>query len=195
MSKHHNIPDPNHTEANSTKSLHEKLNIKPPMTDAELLAQPAYVDLQAKLQEAVQKADENWDRMLRMQAEMENLRRRVERDVENAHKYALEKFVNELLPVVDSLERSLISPDNTDNQNLLDGIQLTLKMFYAALEKFGVKPIDPEAQSFNPEWHQAVSTLVDDSQPAGTVVNVLQKGYLLNNRLVRPALVVVTKAS
>ncbi len=158
----------------------------------ELLEHPSYVDLQNKLTEAEEKATQYWDRLLRTQAETENMQRRAQRDVENAHKYALEKFITELLPVIDSLERST-SLHEDHQHSVLEGVNLTLKMLYGVLEKFNIQQIDPLTQPFNPELHQAVSTQVDSTVPPNTVLNVLQKGYLLNNRLVRPALVVVSK--
>ena len=126
---------------------------------------------------------------------MDNMQRRVERDMANAHKYALEKFVLELLPIVDGLERAVAAHEGEDSGSgtLLDGVNLTLKMIYAALAKFGVLPVSPEFQPFNPELHQAVSTQADPKANPNTVLAVLQKGYLLNNRLIRPALVVVAK--
>lgn len=152
-------------------------------------------ELQKQLAAAEEKANQYWERLLRAQAEMDNLQRRVERDIANAHKYALEKFVLELLPIVDTLERAVVShkDDDSSSGSLLDGVSLTLKMFYSGLEKFGVEQVDPMGQPFNPELHQAVSTQVDCDVKPGTVISVLQKGYLLNNRLVRPALVVVSK--
>lgn len=154
-------------------------------------------ELQIQLTAAEEKANQYWERLLRLQAEMDNLQRRVERDVANAHKYALEKFVLELLPIVDTLERAVTTHKDDESGSgsgsLLDGVSLTLKMFYTGLEKFGVEQVDPIGQPFNPELHQAVSTQVDCDTKPGTVISVLQKGYLLNNRLVRPALVVVSK--
>lgn len=161
----------------------------------EMLNPIPYAELQKQLTAAEEKVSQHWERLLRQQAEMDNLQRRVERDVANAHKYALEKFVLELLPIVDSLERAVTTHSNEESGagSLLDGVNLTLKMFYAALEKFGVQQVDPITQSFNPELHQAVSTQVDCDAKPGSVISVLQKGYLLNSRLVRPALVIVAK--
>jgi molecular chaperone GrpE len=161
---------------------------------AELLEHPSYVELQNKLTEAEEKASQSWDRMLRMQAETENMQRRMERDIANAHKYGLEKFVNELLPIIDNLERAT-SLGAEESSGVIEGIGLTLQMLYTMLKKFGIEQVDPISQPFNPELHQAVSTQVDTKVPSGTVLNVLQKGYLLNNRLIRPALVVVSKES
>jgi molecular chaperone GrpE len=136
------------------------------------------------------------DEALRTQAEMQNLRRRVERDVENAHKYALEKFVGELLPVVDNLERAIQTMDdnNGDTKALSEGIELTLKSFQDVLARFKVEAVDPRGEVFNPEFHQAVSMLEMPDQAPNTVADVFQKGYILNGRLVRPAMVVVAKA-
>jgi len=163
----------------------------------ELLTHPSYEELLQKLDETEQKMNEYWERILRMQAEAENISRRNQRDVENAHKYALEKFVNELLPIVDSLELCASSvPKEMQKaaKSVVDGVELTLKMFYAAMEKFGVKQVNPVNESFNPECQQAISMQADPKVAPGTVISVLQKGYTLNNRLVRPALVVVSKA-
>jgi molecular chaperone GrpE len=162
--------------------------------DEDLLEHPSYLELQSKLTEAETKADQYRDRMLRMQAETDNIQRRVQRDVESAHKYGLEKFALELLPVIDSLERAVTLPEEHQH-SALEGVDLTLKMFQAALEKFGIQQVDPVNQLFNPELHQAVSAQVDSSVEPNTVLNVLQKGYLLNNRLIRPALVIVSKAN
>jgi molecular chaperone GrpE len=184
-------------KSGSTASLHQTFSDENPEAvaaqDMGLLDHPSYIELQNKLTEAEEKANQYWDRMLRMQAETENIQRRVERDVANAHKYGLEKFILELLPVIDSLERALtLTTDKSDP--VLQGVEMTLKMFYGVLEKFSVQQVNPEQQAFNPEQHQAVSTQVDPSVKSGTVLSVLQKGYLLNNRLIRPALVVVSKS-
>ncbi len=137
------------------------------------------------------------DQALRTQAEMQNLRRRVERDVENAHKYALEKFVGELLPVVDNLERAIQTMDgnNDDIKAISEGVELTLKSFQDVLVRFKVEAIDPKGQVFDPELHQAMSLLEVPGETPNTVIDVFQKGYTLNGRLVRPAMVVVAKAA
>ncbi|MHB1948355.1 MAG: nucleotide exchange factor GrpE [Gammaproteobacteria bacterium] len=193
---HKDHQDHKDQKSGSTASVFKgKLDIdSDKVKDAALLEHPSYVELQGKLTEAEEKANQYWERMLRMQAENDNTLRRCQRDVENAHKYALEKFVNELLPVVDSLERA-ISLHEDQQHSVLEGVDLTLKMFKSALEKFNVVQVDPLSELFNPELHQAVSTQADPNVQPGTVLNVLQKGYLLNNRLIRPALVVVSKAS
>jgi molecular chaperone GrpE len=191
-------------KAGSTASLKEKLTDKGAESDEEgveqeqeieMLDHESYVQLQKELTKAEEKASQYWDRMLRMQADTENMQRRAERDIANAHKYGLEKFLSELMPIIDNLERALAAhaDDDSSKGSLLDGVSLTLKMLQPALEKFGVQQINPEGQPFNPEHHQAVSAQIVSGVQPGMVLNVLQKGYLLNNRLIRPAMVVVSK--
>jgi molecular chaperone GrpE len=150
--------------------------------------------LQALLAKEKENAQTNRDAALRAQAEMENLRKRTARDVESAHKYALEKFVNELLPILDSLTLGMNAAESAENVGeLREGMDLTLKMFNGAMEKFGVKEIDPQGEKFTPEQHEAISMQEIEGSESGTVVSVMQKGYELNGRLVRPAMVVVAK--
>jgi molecular chaperone GrpE len=148
------------------------------------------------LQKAETKAQENWDKLLRVQAEMENVRRRAERDVESAHKYALEKFAAAILPVKDSLELGAVAAQNADADiaKLREGTELTLKLMDDALTKFGITSLDPQDQPFNPEYHQAMTMVATPDKAPNTVVAVMQKGYTLNDRLLRPAMVVVAKA-
>ncbi|MCK9532533.1 MAG: nucleotide exchange factor GrpE [Gammaproteobacteria bacterium] len=151
-------------------------------------------ELQLQLEDARAKADQHWDQLLRTQAELENTRRRAERDVENAHKYGLERFAQELLPVRDSLELGLAAAQGTDSvAKLQEGMELILKMLTAAMEKYGIKLVDPVGQPFDPALHQAV-TMQPSEQPANTVLAVMQKGYTLNDRLIRPAMVIVARA-
>ncbi len=134
------------------------------------------------------------EQVLRANAEMQNVRRRAEQDVEKAHKFALERFAGELLPVVDNLERALaaIPVEETVNR---EGVELTLKSLLGALEKHGVSLIDPHGEHFNPEHHQAIAMLDAPHATPNSVVDVMQKGYSLNGRLLRPAMVAVAKAS
>lgn len=165
--------------------------------DPQSYAHLSQEELVQKVSETAQTANQHWERIMRMQADLDNIHRRNERDVANAHKYAIDKFVSELLPIVDSLELCTTTvPKNLQETAapIIDGVQMTLKMFYSAMEKFGVKQVNPVGQPFNPEFEQAISTQFDDSVKPNTVLSVLQKGYTLNNRLVRPALVVVSKA-
>lgn len=135
------------------------------------------------------------DNQLRAQAEIRNIQSRAEREVSNAHKYGVEKFANSLLEVVDNLERAIVAaPKDEANQNLLEGLQLTLKVFLESLKKFGVEAVDPIGQAFSAEFHQAVATQpASETTPANTVVTVFQKGYTLSGRLMRPAMVVVAQ--
>ncbi len=156
---------------------------------------PEITKLTAQLAEANKKAADNWSEMLRARAELENVRKRGEKDVENAHKYAIEKFVQELLPVIDSMEMGLgaANAEGTDIEKLCQGTELTLKIFSDALQKFEIECVDPTNQTFNPEFHQAMSLQETDAKSPNTVLAVMQKGYLLNGRLIRPAMVVVSK--
>jgi molecular chaperone GrpE len=139
-------------------------------------------------------AAENLEKALRAQAELDNMRKRTARDIENAHKYSLERFVTDLLPVIDSMELGLSASENaSDIASLKEGLDLTFKMFASSLEKFGVKVINPVGEKFNPELHQAVSMQEAEGIDSGNVITVMQKGYELNGRLVRPAMVIVAK--
>ena len=158
----------------------------------ELLAEDTLSETE-ELQEQVSKAN---DQVLRIQAEMQNVRRRAERDVENAHKYALDKFTADLLPVVDNLERALSTIDAADEAQkaVNTGLELTLKTFIDVLSRFKIEVVDPAGQPFDAELHQAVSMVPNPELEPNTVMDVFQKGYTLNGRLVRPAMVVVSKA-
>ena len=153
--------------------------------------------LEAKLAEAEAKAEENWDQLVRTKAEMENIRRRTERDLANAHKFALEKFAQELLPVIDSMEMGVAAAqdESADVSKLREGMEMTLKMFETAVEKFGIKGVHPHGEAFNPEHHQAMTMIDSPEHEPNTIIDVMQKGYLLNERLVRPAMVVVSSAN
>jgi len=141
--------------------------------------------------EKVQKAaDENWDRYLRTAAELENVRKRASRDVENAHRFALERFSRELLAVRDSLEMGLAA-ESASVESLLEGGEATLKIFGVTMQQFGVEVVDPAGEPFDPEFHEAISMQPSDDVEPGSVVTVVQKGYSLNGRLLRPAMVVV----
>jgi molecular chaperone GrpE len=161
---------------------------------AESEALPA-PDLEAELQEARDDAASHLDDLLRARAELDNLRKRSARDVENARKFGLERFMSELLPVKDSVELGLNAAGDTvaDADKLREGLELTLKLFNAASEKFGLAEVNPEGQSFDPEYHQAMSMQEAAGVEPGTVVAVVQKGYLLNDRLLRPAMVIVAR--
>lgn len=149
-----------------------------------------------QLEEVSNKANENWDKLLRTQAEMENLRRRTEKELQNAHKFALENFAKELLPVIDSLELGVQAAigDSPEITKLREGNELILKQLGTVLDKFNISVVDPGGAAFNPDLHQAISIQQTDEAEPNTVVQVFQKGYLLNERLLRPAMVVVAQA-
>ncbi len=154
-------------------------------------------ELKQELEEAKHNAHEAWDKAVRTQAEMENLKRRTQKDLEDAHKFALTSFGKELLPVFDSLVLGLqaATGDSEDVKKFREGSELTIKQFEALFAKFNIVAIDPMGMPFNAEQHQAMMMQVVEGAEPNTVVNVFQKGYLLNGRLLRPAMVVVAKAA
>lgn len=150
--------------------------------------------LQTQLEEANSIADKSRDDVLRIRAEMENLRKRQSRELENAHKYALDKIAMELLPVRDTLEMGVAAAETEgDLSKIAEGTGLTLKMLTQALEKFNIVEVDPQGDKFDPDLHQAISVQEGTDKPANTVLTVMQKGYTLNDRLLRPAMVVIAK--
>ncbi|ODN42843.1 nucleotide exchange factor GrpE [Piscirickettsia litoralis] len=152
-------------------------------------------ELETALAEAETKVKGHWDTALRTKAEAENVRRRAEREAVQARQFALEKFSRELLDVVDTLERALEAKGEGEAFNTMhQGVELTLKMLNDRLEKFNVKAIDPVGEAFNPELHEAMSMIEDPKAAPNSIVAVMQKGYLLNERLLRPARVIVAKA-
>lgn len=155
-----------------------------------------HVELTALLEDARGKADEHWDMVVRLQADLDNLRKRGERDLANAHKFALERFAGELLPVKDSLEMGLAAFDaeGADPAKLQEGVALTLQMLTSALEKSAIVEVNPQDERFDPDFHQAMSMQERDDVEPNTVVTVVQKGYTLNGRLIRPAMVIVSRA-
>jgi molecular chaperone GrpE len=178
----------------TTEQTKEELNAE---IEAELLddleaEQEEQQPVSEQLLEQVAKAN---DQVLRVQAEMQNVRRRAERDVESAHKFALDKFAADLLPVVDNLERALAAIDSSDEgqKAVAEGLELTLKSFMEVLVRHKIEAIDPVGQPFDAELHQAVSMVPNPDLEPNTVMDVFQKGYTLNGRLVRPAMVVVSQ--
>jgi molecular chaperone GrpE len=151
--------------------------------------------LQEALNEASSQASENWDKFMRSQAELDNILKRTKRDLENAHKYALEKFVGELLAVRDSLEMGLdhAEGEDVDPVKLKEGSELTLRMLVQVMEKFNVVQLDPKGEAFNPELHEAMAMVPSNEVSPNDILDVIQKGYVLNDRLIRPARVVVAK--
>ncbi|KRT55515.1 Molecular chaperone GrpE (heat shock protein) [endosymbiont of Ridgeia piscesae] len=165
------------------------------VVDAESVEVVAEKDLVRLLEDARSKADEHWDALVRARAEIENLRKRHERDLENAHKFALDRFTQDLLQVWDSLElgHQAAQDENVDVARLREGTELTLKLLNDVMGKNQVEQIDPEGEAFNPELHQAMSMQERDDVEPNTVVAVVQKGYSLNGRLLRPAMVIVSR--
>lgn len=159
---------------------------------AEDAAQPEADELGKLVNEYESKLGEMRDLLLRERAEIENQRRRLQRDLEQARRFANEKLLGELLPVCDGLERGL-AVQTGDVASLREGMELTLKALLKVAESNGLKAIDPTGEAFNPELHQAMSMVDGGDRAAGTVVSTLQKGYVLNERLLRPALVMVAK--
>lgn len=152
--------------------------------------------LESRLAAAERRSEEHWNQTLRARAELDNLQKRSAREIENAHKYALEKFVAELLPVKDSLELGLSAAQDQDVDvaRVREGVDLTLKMFRTVMERFGIEEVTPaRGEAFDPQYHEAMSTQEAEGVEPGQVVMVVQRGYLLNGRLVRPAMVIVGK--
>jgi molecular chaperone GrpE len=137
------------------------------------------------------RAVDNWDRYLRTAAELENVRKRATRDVEHAHKFALERFGKELLAVRDTLEMGLAAAESASVESLIEGKEATLKLLTSVLSQFGIEEVDPAGEPFDPELHEAISVQPSDDVEPGSVVTVVQKGYTLNGRLLRPAMVIV----
>ena len=148
-------------------------------------------ELEAQLAETAKKEQ---DLLLRTRAEIDNIRRRTEQDVEKAHKFALEKFAKDVLNTIDNLERALATPRNAEDESvkaLFDGVELTLKELLATVARFGVEPVGAVGETFNPDLHQAISMQPTDGFESNQITTVLQKGYLLNGRVIRPAMVMV----
>lgn len=154
-------------------------------------------ELELALSAAQSTVADQKDSVIRAKAEVDNIRRRSAQEVEKARKFALEKFAGELLPVVDNLERAIdaANKDDESQKAMLEGIELTLASFLSTLEKFDVKAVNPQDQPFNPELHQAMSMQEVEGVEPNTVIAVMQKGYELNGRLIRPAMVMVSKAA
>jgi molecular chaperone GrpE len=168
--------------------------------DVELLEPETELDvkaLQSALAAAEKKANDNWDRLLRLQAEMENLKRRSQKELEDAHKFTITSFAKELLPVLDSLLLGLnaATGDSEEVKRFREGSELTLKQFESAFAKYNIITLDPIGQPFNAEQHQAMAMQAVEGMEPNTVVNVFQKGYMLHGRLLRPAMVVVSKSA
>lgn len=195
-SKDQNMHDEQASEQNESQKVQTEQEVEVQQAEELQADEQALAARIAELEqqlEASQKTER--EAMLRAHAEIENIRRRTELDIEKAHKFALEKFSNELLPVIDNLERAIDAADHESEESkaMLEGLNLTLKTFLDAVSKFGIEPVSDVNVPFNPEVHQAITMIESPDHQAGHVINIMQKGYTLNNRLLRPAMVIVSK--
>ncbi|KMW73636.1 heat shock protein GrpE [Photorhabdus luminescens subsp. luminescens] len=191
-SKEQKMPDEQVSEDMEVVSEQQNSADKAEASETESVVDSRVAELEEQLKQAQQRER---DAILRAKAEVENIRRRTEQDVEKAHKFALERFANELLPVIDNLERALEAVDrtNTEIAPMVEGIELTLKSFLGAVGKFGIEVVGDTNIPFNPEIHQAMTMMESDQHEPNHVMMVMQKGYTLNGRLLRPAMVAVSK--
>lgn len=190
--------DANVEDAQTVENSQEQAEVE---TSAEEVSNEQVQALRiAELEKALAKAektvDDQKDSVVRAKAEVENMRRRAAQDVEKAHKFALEKFASSLLPIIDNLERAIQFADKENEavKSVVEGIELTHQSFISAVEKFDLEVVDPEGETFNPERHQAMTMVENAELKPNTVTAVMQKGYVLNGRLLRPAMVMVSKA-
>ncbi|WP_322911142.1 nucleotide exchange factor GrpE [Pasteurella multocida] len=188
IEKEEQLQEEKHEEQQKTEETEvEAVNGVDPLEEAILRVQ----ELEAQLTEMVKKEQ---DFLLRSRAEMDNIRRRAEQDVEKAHKFGLEKFSKDILNTIDNLERALATPANLEDESiksLFDGVELTLKELLATVSRFGVEAVGVVGETFNPEVHQAISMQPMEGFETNQITVVLQKGYLLNGRVIRPAMVMV----
>ena len=160
----------------------------------EMPVEEEIADLKQQLEDAQAKVADYWDQIVRANAEMENIKRRASRDVENARKYSVESFANDLIPVMDSLEQGIGSiTESTDIQAVKQGMELTIDVMLKTMEKQGMKQVNPVGERFNPQHHEAMTMIPSPDHPEDHVIDVFQKGYELNGRVIRPARVVVSQ--
>lgn len=178
-------------EANLNEAFDDA--VEPVETSHGALDHPSYIALEEKLTLAEQQSHENWEKSVRALAELDNVRRRAERDVASAHRYSLEKFGTALLPVIDSLEQALQLADKEADASMREGLELTMKLFVGVLDKFEMKQLDPVGDVFDPHQHEAMAMQESEGVIPNTVLMVFQKGYKLNDRVIRPARVIVAK--
>lgn len=191
MSEQNNQPEQEVEAQDQTDNSNEEVQV-----GEELSAEAEIAVLNAELEAAKNKIEEQKDSVVRAAAEVENIRRRAAQEVEKASKFALEKFANELLPVIDNLERAVEFADKENDaiKPLIEGVDMTAKSFADAVAKFGVAVVNPQGEAFNPEFHQAMSMQPSADVEPNTVIAVMQKGYTLNGRLLRPAMVIDRKS-
>ncbi|WP_415225123.1 nucleotide exchange factor GrpE [Psychromonas sp.] len=194
MSEEKKVAPEEHTEENLTDAKVESAEPEAKVETPNEIDKVA--ELSKKLALAQQTIIDQQESVVRAKADMENVRRRAALDVEKAHKFALDKFADGLLPVIDSLEMAISHADQEDEalKPMIDGVELTLKSLLSTIEKFGLSVIEPIGETFNPEKHQAMSMQSVEGVAANQVIAVMQKGYELNGRLIRPAMVIVAKA-
>ncbi|GAB3341548.1 MULTISPECIES: nucleotide exchange factor GrpE [Chromohalobacter] len=188
-------PQPDDTTGDDAELEGVVEDVEASEADAEALENPEADALAVRVEELEQALTESKDQAARAAAEAQNVRRRAEQDVEKARKFALEKFVKELLPVIDSLEKALESMQEGASEVHREGVSMTLKLQLDVLNKFGVEAVDPQGEPFDPQVHEAMTMVPNSEVEPNTVIEVMQKGYLLNGRLVRPAMVVVSQAA
>ena len=194
MSPQQSNIDPDDEHSLSTEP-EEQAHLEDVVPEAAEVSDEAGESPAEQLEKAQQTIKDYWDQMMRLRAEIDNNLKRAERDVENAHKYALKNFVENLLPIIDSMEmgQTAAEADNATLESIREGTALTMNMFIQVLEKNGLEQIDPIGEKFDPERHQAISMIAAENADSNTVIEVMQKGFLLNDRLVRPAMVVVAQ--
>lgn len=185
-------PNLDNSEA-ADKPTTEEVAAPEPKTDAEA-AEPTVEELQARLAEVEAEAEQHRDQFLRARADADNAIKRMEREADKARKFALERFAGELLAVLDSMEMGLAAAESATVESLKEGAELTLKMLQSAVGKHGVTAVEPEGERFDPQLHEAMSMVPAPDADPNTVINVVQKGYTLNGRLLRPARVIVAAA-
>lgn len=187
--------DPSQTQTNETEALEDD-QVELSSVDTEAPESNDVAALQAEIEALKNEVASAQEQVLRASAEMQNARRRAQQDVEKAHKFALDKFVGDMLPVADNLERALEAASNQQGslETIIEGVELTLKSMADGLKRHNVEAVDPAGEPFDPQLHQAMSMVPDPNVEPNTVINVFQRGYTLNGRLVRPAMVVVSKA-
>jgi len=192
-------PQQNNVETDDEHTLTTEAEETAHLEDVVPAARESAEDSDEPIEEQLEKAQatikDYWEQMMRLRAEIENNRKRAERDLENAHKYALKNFVENLLPIVDSMEMGQVAAaaDNATPDSIREGCEMTMSLFIQVLQKNGLEAIDPLGEKFDPEKHQAISMLEVEGAESSCVVEVMQKGFRLNDRLIRPAMVVVAK--
>lgn len=182
------------TQTENQEAAPEQQSVAEEPTEEQDALEEAIARVQELEEQLAETAKKEQDILLRTRAEMDNIRRRAEQDVEKAHKFALEKFSKELLETIDNLERALATPANLEDESmkaLMDGVELTLKGLLATVARFGVEPVGAVGETFNPDLHQAISMQPTEGFDSNQITTVLQKGYLLNGRVIRPAMVMV----